>query len=168
MKKIIFTGPESTGKTTICRAMAEYFNCSWVPEYAREYLEQLNRPYTENDLFVIAKGQWEREEQQLDHHGSFLFCDTSMLVLKIWSVHKYGKCHPWISRKLEQEKPARYFLCAPDIPWEYDSLREHPLVRNQLFELYEIELKKLGVAYHILRGKETERNAEVVKILRSL
>ena len=165
MKKIIFTGPESTGKTTICQEMADYFQCPWVSEFAREYLQEIDRPYKEEDLLAIAKGQWEREEKIRELNGPFLFCDTSMLVIKIWSNHKYGKCHPWINNKLEQEIPTLYFLCSPDFPWDPDPMREHPLIRNQLFDLYESELKKLGFSYHILAGNNAKRSAEVVEIL---
>ena len=168
MKKIIYTGPESTGKTTSCQEMADYFNCPWVSEYAREYLEGIDRPYSEKDLLAIAKEQWDREENKLQMNAPFLFCDTSMLVLKIWSNHKYGKCHPWIDNKLQCEISALYFLCSPDIPWEPDPMREHPLIRNQLFDLYESELKKLGFSYHILLGNRAKRKEEVVEILSSL
>ncbi len=56
---ITIVGPESSGKTTLARQLAGYYTCPLVPEYAREYLERLDRPYSEEDLFLIAKGQLE-------------------------------------------------------------------------------------------------------------
>ncbi|MFK8006949.1 MAG: AAA family ATPase [Saprospiraceae bacterium] len=60
-KKIILTGPESTGKSTLARQLAQVYNTVWVPEFARTYLEGLNRPYRGDDLLKIAKGQRDLE-----------------------------------------------------------------------------------------------------------
>lgn len=54
---ITIVGPESSGKTTLARQLADHFGCPWVPEYAREYLEGLGRPYEERDLAIMAERQ---------------------------------------------------------------------------------------------------------------
>lgn len=56
---ITIVGAESSGKTTLAERLADRFGCLWVPEYARTYLTELNRPYQLEDLSIIAKGQWE-------------------------------------------------------------------------------------------------------------
>ena len=63
MIKVVTTGPESSGKTTLAKALAEHYQIAWVPEYSRDYLNRLNRPYQEEDLLVIAKGQIQREDE---------------------------------------------------------------------------------------------------------
>jgi len=168
MKKIIFTGPESSGKTTISSAIATFYNCHWVEEEARSYLNKLDRPYTENDLLQIAKKQYAQEKKLSLSSKPFLFCDTSLLVLKIWSKYKYKRVHPWILERLNENKPSLYFLCNVDVPWEADPLREHPNEeeRKALFNLYQKELNLLKTPYIILRGRKERRLQKVKKVLK--
>ena len=63
LKKIVAIGPESTGKSTLCELLARHFRTAWVPEFAREYLLKLGRPYTYEDLTTIAKGQLDAEDK---------------------------------------------------------------------------------------------------------
>ena len=86
IKKIAITGPESTGKSTLARQLAEHYKTVWVPEYARTYINQLNRPYERYDLMEMAKGQISQEEKLLLESNNFLFCDTELSVIKIWGV----------------------------------------------------------------------------------
>ncbi|MCD4735883.1 MAG: ATP-binding protein, partial [Bacteroidales bacterium] len=92
--RIAITGPESTGKSRLSAQLAEHFNTVWAPEYAREYLQKIQRPYTQEDLLEIAKGQKRMHEKMMKFARNILFCDTEMLVIKIWSEFKYGNCHP--------------------------------------------------------------------------
>lgn len=157
MKRIVFTGPESTGKTEIAKSMAAAFQTYWVPEYARDYLAQLDRNYQYEDLLAIAKGQIQREENIAAKAKDYLFCDTSMLVMKVWSEYKYGQCDPWILRKLKEHTYDLYILCGTDIPWTYDPMRENPNEREELYQIYLRELKALGMPYKELKGREEER-----------
>lgn len=151
--RIVVTGPESTGKTTLAQALAQHYQAYYVKEYARIYLDNLNRPYEEQDLLNIAKGQLASEEAA--KAKKVLICDTSLEVIKIWSEVKYKRCHPWILEKYRQQKVDLYLLCAPDIPWEYDRQRENPDGRNKLFSIYKQELKEKNHAE--IRGERAER-----------
>ena len=164
--KITITGPESSGKTTLARQLAEAFDTLWVPEYAREYIDQLNRPYWESDLLEIARGQVAREDEYAAKKQDLLFCDTSLEVIKIWSEFRYQRCHPWILEQLEKRQPDLYLLCVPDLPWEYDPQRENPDDRNALFEIYQKEL----VGKHVveIRGEGEERIQLATKAAESL
>ena len=167
MKKIIFTGPESTGKTTIASSIANFYNCDWVQEEARSYLAQLDKPYNENDLLQIARRQYHQEKVLSVREKPFLFCDTSLLVIKIWSEYRFKRCHPWIVETLLKNKPSLYFLCNADIPWVADPLRKHPNKSERLaiFNLYRKELHSLKVPYVILRGNKEKRIQKVKDIL---
>lgn len=67
LKKIVVIGPESTGKSTLCKLLAKYYNTLWCPEYAREYLLMHGVAYTYNDLLTIAKGQLKLEDEYAEN-----------------------------------------------------------------------------------------------------
>jgi nicotinamide riboside kinase len=148
MLKIIVTGPESSGKTTLCKELSKHFKIQFTKEFAREYLTNLDKDYTQNDLSAIAKGQLASEH-------NFQLLDTDLITIKIWSEYKYGNCEKWILDTIEKQKTEKrfYLLCKPDIHWEADPLRENPNNRNGLFELYKKELEDLEYNYLIVKGE---------------
>jgi len=148
MLKVIVTGPESSGKTTLCKALSEHFKISFSKEFARKYLNTINREYKEEDLLEISKGQLQSETD-------LQLLDTDLITIKIWSECKYGKCDKWILEQIEQQKSKErfYLLCKPDIPWEADPLRENPITRDELFEIYKRELEKLKHDFFIIDGE---------------
>lgn len=152
----VFTGPESSGKTTLALVMSEKTGGEYVPEFAREYIQKLNRPYEQKDLLQIAKEQF-RLHELAKKRGSNLLFDTDLLTIKIWSEEKYKDCDPWILAKLNSNKDFIYVLCKPDFPWQFDPQRENPTDQDRLFERYEDELKKLQLNYVIVQGSLKER-----------
>ena len=168
MRKIILTGPESTGKSTLAQMLSKELSAPLVKEYAREYLKQRGGKYKEKDLQKIAKGQAKAENSTLvsDRDSQkYLICDTSFLVLKIWSEYRYNRCNKRIRKELEKNKDAIYFLCGTEIPWEYDELRENPNDREELYNIYKEELENLGVEFYELRGSPKARLKKVLKIV---
>ena len=157
MQRIAITGPESSGKTTLARALAAHFGVPWVPEFARDYLAELDRPYVEEDLLRIAEGQLETEQRIASERPSMLVCDTDLLVVRIWSQEKFGRVDPRLEELVHRTEYHRTLLCRPDLPWEPDPLRENPLDRDRLFGLYEQELNALGRTYTVIHGGRTER-----------
>lgn len=166
--KVAITGPESTGKTTLAKALADYYNTVWVPEYARTYLQTLRRPYEEDDLVKIAEGQVALEKSLEGKANNILFCDTEMLVMKIWSEHRYSMCSPRILQLLETQKYDLYFLTGIDIPWEPDPLRENFCNREYFFNLYKSSLKKSGFKYNVLLGTSSKREEEAIVAISAL
>jgi NadR type nicotinamide-nucleotide adenylyltransferase len=166
--RIAIVGPESTGKSTLAVQLAEYYNTTYAPEYAREYIDKLNRPYTFEDITEISKGQIEQEDKAAAKANHLLFCDTNLLVTKIWAEHKYGHCPEWILNEIKSRKYSLYLLCNIDIPWEADPQREHPHLREHLFEKYLSEVKKSGVPYVIISGLQKERTENAIKAVDKL
>lgn len=163
--RIAITGPESTGKSELCRRLAEHFNEPWVPEYSREYLADLGATYRFGDILAIAHGQFERETAQLQLARRYLFCDTDFIVTYIWCKVKFNKAHEWIN-KMASEHPYDFtLLCNIDLPWEFDPLRENPDNRDYLYKLYIDELAKRGISYGVVKGVGEERFQNALKLL---
>lgn len=165
IKKIALIGPECTGKTTLAKMLATHYNTIMVPEYAREYIMQLNRPYGPKDILPIAKGQIQLENQLLFQASKVLVCDTNMTVMKIWSEQKYGFCAEWILNVINSRYYDHHFVCKPDMPWDEDPLRENPYNRDELFQLYITEMEKQQCRYTIVSGSPEVRLKQVVEVV---
>jgi len=162
--RIAITGPESSGKTTLAMALAEALGGVFIPEFAREYLLQLDTPYTQEDLNIIAKGQlklWKASSEK-----PVVVCDTEMLVMHVWSEVSYQNTSSFILKSLGRQTFDHYFLCAPDIPWEEDPLREHPEMRQELFEIYLEKMEELGLPFSIISGDEEHRLKMALEVLK--
>lgn len=162
MLKIVATGPESTGKTTLASQLAKHFHTIWVPEFARTYIDGLKRPYREADLLEIAKGQVALEDEMTVKAGSLLFLDTSLEVIKIWAEFRFGRCHPWILEQLGKSRHDLYLLCVPDLPWAFDPQRENPEDREELFRLYLKVLTEMQLPFQEISGAGEVRLAQAI------
>jgi NadR type nicotinamide-nucleotide adenylyltransferase len=168
--KIVVTGPESTGKSTLTKQLADYYKEPFVAEIARDYIENLKRPYNFIDLKKIAVIQLKEEDAQLKKAKKYLFIDTDLIVLKIWSQYKYEKCDPFILQNLLQRSYNYYLLCDTNLPWVYDPLRESPdlKTRKTIFELNKKELLFYNKPFSIISGIEQERLETAIKKLTNL
>ena len=162
---IVLSGPESTGKSQLAQALAAKYNTIWSPEFARSYLERLDRPYIEEDLLAISKGQLAQQKKDLKAANHFLFSDTGLLVLKIWSDFKYGHCDPWIESELLKGHYDLFLLCSPDIPWKADPLRENPKDRIRLYSMYKTTLQKLNLPFVEITGQGILRLQNAIKAI---
>lgn len=168
VNRVAIVGPECTGKTDLARFLANHYQTQWVPEFAREYLENLNRDYTQNDLTQIAKGQLALEDSLAKNANRFLFCDTNLVVIKIWSEFKYNTCDPEIIKLLQERTYTLHLLTDVDLPWEDDPLREHPDKREQLFTLYKSELQRSNTKFITIRGDYAARRAKALEAIEHL
>lgn len=157
LKRIAITGPESTGKSWLAEQLALKFRTQYVPEYAREYLLENGLKYDIRDVEAIAKGQLEREELIAAETDHLLFCDTDLLIPKIWCEVVFGTCPVWIEEQFKNHLYDLNLLCFPDIPWEYDPMRENPDNREEIFNLYEKALKEAGFPYYVVKGLGGDR-----------
>ena len=173
-KKVVIIGPESTGKSTLCQQLADHFNTRWVPEYAREYLLKNGPHYTFEDLLIIAKGQLaiedEYTEMQRRSASPYLFIDTDMYVMKVWSEFVFGKCHVFILQEIARRKYDLYLLCKTDLPWVKDELREYPDVetREKLYEIYKHILSNQNTPWVEIKGNYEVRFQTAIEVVNSL
>ncbi|MEJ4089714.1 ATP-binding protein [Galbibacter orientalis] len=155
--KIVMFGPESTGKTTLAQALAAHYNTKWVPEYAREYLqEKWNREQKTcepKDLIPIAEGQIFLENKLTKQANKILFCDTDLLETKVYSEAYYlGNCDPILEKYAVENTYNLYFLTYIDVPWEKDDLRDKPEEREEMFDYFKNTLDTYNKSYVLLKG----------------
>jgi nicotinamide riboside kinase len=162
--KIVLTGPESTGKTSLAVKLAGILETAWVPEFARPYVAFLGRPYLQEDLVRMAAGQRHWEAWYALKPAKFLVCDTDWTVFQVWNDFRYD-AHFFFR---QNDEKVHYLLCAPDFPWEPDPLRESPNDRDLLFSRYERLLTEQGLPYTILTGSLENRLKISLEIIRQL
>ena len=163
--KIAFTGPESTGKTSLSMLVAETFDGVYIPEFSRSFLEKRNGFYEEQDLDTIAIGQCKSLENVLMTGNHILVSDTDMTVMKVWSQFKYGRVSQVIEHLYQEESFDHLFLCDTDIPWEEDPLREHPESRDELLALYLDMIQAKTKNFTIVKGSLEARFSQVRQVL---
>ena len=151
----VITGPECTGKTTLAKGLAEHFSNPWIPEYARDYIQNLSRPYTYQDIEHIAGIQISQLKEFQEKAKTLLFVDTFLIITKIWFDVVYSHYPKWIDEALKNMNIDLFFLCYPDLKWAPDKTRENGgEMRMILFERYEDELKRLQQDYVLIKGNE--------------
>ncbi len=174
--KMVIIGPESTGKSTLCEALATHFSTIWCREYARAFLLEHGTEYTFDDLLLIAKGQLKLEDEAVDRIAavnssveptkpSLLFIDTDMYVMKVWCEFVFEKCHTWILDQIVQRKYDGYILCKPDLPWVKDELREYPdfETRDKLYHHYRDILINQDTPWFEASGTDPLRTANAIQ-----
>lgn len=184
--KVVVTGPESTGKTTLCEMLAKHYNTQWCPEYAREYLLKHGMNYSYDDLLTIAKGQLALEDKYIwstvDSQQSIasnsplttlhspLFIDTDMYVMKVWCEFVFGKCHKWILDQIVDRQYDLYLLCNTDLPWIKDELREYPDLetREKLYRIYKDIMINQTIPWVEISGNESKRFHTAIKAVDQL
>lgn len=174
LQKIVVLGPESTGKSTLCEALAKHYNAVNCKEYARQYLHENGIKYNYNDLLTIAKGQIRLEEeaiQKTQHHQNnvspILIIDTDMYVMKVWCEYVFNNCHTYILDQIHTRKYDLYLLCDIDLPWTLDEMREYPdeKPRQELFAIYKDILINQNTPWAVVSGKGEQRTKNAINII---
>lgn len=185
IKKIVVIGPESTGKSTLCQQLANYYKTLCVPEFAREYLEKNGTNYTYENLLTIAKGQIALEEEYANIkkenlkpetgnpfaiQQSLLFIDTDMYVMKVWCEFVFDKCHNWILNQIAARQYDLYLLCNVDLLWAKDDLREYPNfeIRNKLYCYYKDIMINQAIPWVKIDGDYQQRPKKAIDSINSL
>lgn len=166
--RIAVTGPESTGKTTLAKQLAETFNGQYIPEYAREYIEKLPHHYTFEDVETIAKAQIEQYGLTKSSSGRIFFFDTWLIITKVWFYWVYGRIPEWLEEEIQNCPIDLYLLCRPDLPWEADPVRENGGEnRIKLYGQYREQLEHYGFNFVEIGGTDTARLHTAISAIRN-
>jgi NadR type nicotinamide-nucleotide adenylyltransferase len=159
--KVVFYGPESTGKSSLARELAKFYDTSYVEEFSRFYAEaraQKNLKLTMEDVLPIAIGQITAENKQFEIANKVLICDTELLETKVYSEHYYnGFCPELVKKYANENTYDLYFLTYIDTIWEADGIRDQPKNRQQLFNRFEQALIVSQKPYVLVKGSFEER-----------
>lgn len=171
--RVVLYGPESTGKTTLAKALSAHYSTPWVAEFARPYLQEkwdkTNQHCTLDDLPIIAKGQLAAENTAIAQANQLIFCDTNILVTKVWSeTHFDGYCAPELNQLLVSTHYDFYLLTGIDVPWEKDDLRDRPNDRAEMYAYFKQQLDLYKFPYLELRGNPEQRLTKAVTAIDQL
>ena len=171
--KVVINGPESTGKTTLTKQLAEYFNTEYVPEFARDYLQEKwdskKEVCSKEDLLVIVKEQVNLENKLSSKANKILFLDTNIITTINWSItHFDGYCDPWIIKQTEFLKYHHYLITNIDIPWVKDDLRDRQNEREDMLSSLINQHDIRDLKYSIISGDKDERKSQSIDIIKNL
>ena len=172
MKRVVVTGSECTGKTTLAGDLAHQFGTVCVAEYAREYLDRkvatTGLPLDERDVEPIARGQIAAEDRGAATAKGLLVLDTDLVSTTVYARHYYGACPAWIDQAARDRRGDLYLLCDIDVPWVADSVRDRPHHREHIHALFVEALNTLGAEYVTIRGSWAARFATAIAAVSEL
>lgn len=170
--RVVVTGSESTGKTTLAARLAKRLGTRCAAEFARSYLDARPTPLDESDVEPIARGQIALEDRvrgEAARAGArVVVFDTDLVSTAVYARHYYGDCPPWIERAALERRAELYLLCHPDVPWIADPQRDQPHARDAMHALFEAKLREIGARWVDVRGEWGERERRAVEAVEEL
>jgi HTH-type transcriptional repressor of NAD biosynthesis genes len=171
--RVCLIGPESSGKSTLSRKLAQHYNAPLVLEYAREYLQDLwdtkQKICRPMDLLPIAKGQMKLENAAVANATNLVICDTDLLTTKIYSEAYYdGWCPELLEKIALKNEYDLYLLTYIDTPWEKDDLRDRPERREEMFNYFKHTLEKYKKPFILVKGTVPERMVTATESIKTL
>jgi NadR type nicotinamide-nucleotide adenylyltransferase len=170
--RVVVTGSESTGKTTLAHDLAEHFGSLWVREQSREYAEKVRRSLSAEDVAPIASAQIAAEDAGLvearRRGDNWLFFDTDLISTVVYAHHYYGACPPWIEAEAYARRADLYLLAEIDIPWTPDGIRDRPNSREELDHAFREAMVQYNLKTCHVRGLGEYRLASALQCIASV
>jgi len=138
--RIVMTGGECTGKTTLAGDLASRFAVPWLPEASRLWAEQVaaneRRELVAEDVEPIARLHAAAEDVVAASGPRALVLDADLLSTVVYARHYYGACPAWIESEARRRLADLYLLHRPDLPWISDGVRDRPAERAEIHRLF--------------------------------
>lgn len=172
-RKITIMGPESTGKTTLMKKLAEHFNGDMVLEYGREYTDEYPASTIDVEDFESIAEQHSDNIYDIIQHGyrPLVFIDTEAITTKLFGKMYLGdKFKSDYIEKIIDNQHDRFNLdlvlvCDIDVPWVDDGTRDFPNDRHKHLDLIKRELYSRGIQFYNISGTYEERFDLAKKII---
>lgn len=163
MKRVVLTGSESTGKSTLAARLAGYFGAELVPEFVRGYAESKGGVIEFGDHGPIARGQMALEDEHVARAKDVVIQDTDLLSTVVYCNHYFGQCPPWIVETAAARRPDLYLLCEIDMPWVEDGVRDRGHMRAEMQQLFRDAVATSGTPFVEVTGDAETRFATAVR-----
>lgn len=165
VKRVVLTGSESTGKTTLARQLASHFEAELVPEFVRDFAARKGAPIDFADHGAIARGQMALEDEHIARANALVIQDTDLLSTVVYCDHYFGRCPQWIVETAAERRPDLYLLCEIDVPWMPDGIRDRGHSREEMQQLFRDAVRDSGVPSVIISGNAEERFRAAVEAI---
>lgn len=164
MIRLVLTGAECTGKSSLAQALSGYYGEPWTGEFVRTYVDQIGRALKTEDLDPIAQGQLAQEDQSLSQAKRMIIHDTNLLSTILYANHYFGQQQDWVQNAFLEREYSLYLLCTPaGVSWKADpGQRESPEARAVLHLKFKETLDRMQLPYVMLEGSQEERFGEAV------
>lgn len=166
IKRICLYGPESTGKSTLARQLAEHFHTAFAEEWARAYIDRNLGHNWQKELSLqhfekIARGHLRAVEEKSRQADKLLFVDTDAITTMIYSQVYLKDVPKAVYDAIAGQKYDYYLFCDIDLPWTGDCQRDLGERRQQMKEIFlrELHLRSLPFAVISGAGENRIRNA---------
>ncbi len=168
MMRVVLTGSESTGKTTLAGRLAEYYDAELVPEFVRGYAEAKGGIIDFQDHGPIARGQIALEDEHIARATNLVVQDTDLLSTVVYCDHYFGRCPQWIRDAAAARRPDLYLLCEIDVDWVHDGVRDRGHMREAMQELFRVAVRQTRIATAVVTGDWSERLQRAVDAIDAL
>ncbi|MGE5732800.1 MAG: AAA family ATPase [Gemmatimonas sp.] len=168
MIRVVLTGSESTGKTTLAEQLARHYGAELVPEFVRAYAERKGGEIEFSDHGPIARGQMALEDEHIARAGRLVVQDTDLLSTVVYCNHYFGRCPPWIDEAAAARRPDLYLLCEIDLDWIADGVRDRGHLRDEMQQLFREAVHASGVAAVAITGTGNERLERAIDAIDAL
>jgi len=181
MLRVVFTGSESTGKSTLAAQVAKHYAVEVVPEFVRAFAEQRGGVIVFSDHGLIARGQMALEDEYISRATqiapappalpdprALLIQDTDLLSTVVYCKHYFGRCPEWIEDAARVRRPDLYLLCGTDVPWIADGVRDRGHRREEMQELFVAAVAASHAASASISGSAEVRLARAIDIINQL
>jgi nicotinamide riboside kinase len=169
MKRVVLTGSESTGKTSLAAMLAAHYGAELVPEFVRDYAARKNNVIDFFDHGPIARGQIALEEEHraraVARGARLLVQDTDLLSTMVYCDHYFGQCPDWIVKEARARRPDLYLLLDIDIPWVPDPVRDRGHRREEMQSLFTAAVIASGAPHILIRGSPEERRESAIEAI---
>lgn len=159
--RIVLTGPECTGKTTLAGELARRLSLPVSEEAARSLAAQRG-PLALQDIHDVARLELELEDlaetrAQILRLPAVVH-DTDLVSTVAYGRFYYGSCPAWIEQAARARRADLYLLCLPDLPFVPEPAQRGPEDRRaEQLRIFEQVLAELQIVPVPISGQNGAR-----------